>query len=60
MRYLALVFFVVAMVAAVLGFTGMWIAANGIAKILFFVFLGLFLISVVASLSARDSHRPLP
>lgn len=48
MLYWALVFFVVALVAGLLGFSGIYVAAAGIAKILFFVFLVLFLVSLVA------------
>lgn len=43
----AVIFFIVALVAAVLGFGGIAGAAAGIAKILFFVFLVLFVISFV-------------
>ncbi|KRS16397.1 MAG: DUF1328 domain-containing protein [Roseovarius sp.] len=43
MLYWALVFFVVAIVAAVFGFGGIASASAGIAQILFFVFLVLFL-----------------
>jgi uncharacterized membrane protein YtjA (UPF0391 family) len=42
MLYWALVFLVVALIAAVLGFTEIAIAAAGVAKILFVVFLVLF------------------
>ena len=45
--------FVVALIAAVLGFTGIAVAAAGIAKILFFLFLVLFLITVVGHLLRR-------
>jgi len=38
----AVIFFVVALLAAVLGFTGIALAAAGIAKILFYVFVILF------------------
>lgn len=44
----ALTFFVVAIVAAVLGFTSIAGAAAGIAKILFFIFLVLTLFALVA------------
>ena len=47
MLYWALVFFVIAMIAAVFGFTGIFVAAAGIAKVLFFVFLVLLIISLV-------------
>jgi uncharacterized membrane protein YtjA (UPF0391 family) len=50
----ALGFFIVALIAAVLGFTGIAVAAAGIAKILFFVFLVLFLFSIVAHLLKRS------
>lgn len=46
----ALAFLVLALVAAFLGFGGVAAASAGIAKILFFVFLGVFLISLVAGL----------
>jgi uncharacterized membrane protein YtjA (UPF0391 family) len=49
----ALIFFVVAIIAAIFGFGGISIAAAGIAKILFFVFLVLFLVSLVMSLARR-------
>jgi uncharacterized membrane protein YtjA (UPF0391 family) len=44
----ALTFFIVAIIAAVLGFTTIAGAAAGIAKILFFVFLVLTLVALVA------------
>src|SRR6185503_20246385 len=47
MLYWALVFLIVALVAAALGFGGIAGASAGIAKILFFVFLVLLLISLV-------------
>ena len=46
----ALTFLVVALIAAVLGFTSIAGAAMGVAKILFFVFLALFLVSAVMHL----------
>jgi uncharacterized membrane protein YtjA (UPF0391 family) len=49
----ALIFFVVALVAAVFGFLGIAVAAAGIAKILFFIFLVLFLVSLVGGLVRR-------
>jgi uncharacterized membrane protein YtjA (UPF0391 family) len=57
MLYWALMFFVVALIAAVFGFTGIALAAAGIAKILFFVFLVFFLIAFVMHLSGRGSAR---
>jgi uncharacterized membrane protein YtjA (UPF0391 family) len=47
MLYWALVFLIVALVAALFGFTGVYVAAAGIARILFFIFLVLFIISLV-------------
>lgn len=52
----ALVFFIVALVAAALGFGGMAAAATGIAQILFFVFLALFLLFLIGGIVPR---RPL-
>jgi len=53
MLYYALVFFVIAIVAALLGFGGVAVAFAGIAKILFVIFLVLFLVSLVAHVSRR-------
>ena len=46
----ALGFFLVAILAAVLGFGGIAVAAAGIARILFFIFIVLFLVSIISSL----------
>ena len=48
MLHMALTFLVIALIAALFGFTGIYVAAAGIAKILFFVFIVLFLISALA------------
>ncbi len=50
MLHCALVFFIVASIAAVFGFTGIAMGAAAIAKILFFIFLVLFVVSLVAGL----------
>jgi uncharacterized membrane protein YtjA (UPF0391 family) len=55
----ALTFLVVAIIAAVLGFTSFAGAAMGIAKILFFVFLALFAVSAVMHF-ARSRGRGVP
>jgi len=55
MLYWALMFLVVAIIAAVLGFTGIAIVSAGIAKLLFFVFVVLFVITLVAHLGRRGS-----
>jgi uncharacterized membrane protein YtjA (UPF0391 family) len=49
----ALGFFIVALFAAVLGFSGIALAAAGVAKILFYIFLVLFLVSLVSHLLRR-------
>ena len=46
----ALTFLVVALIAGLLGFTSIAGAAIGVAKILFFVFLVLFVVSLVMHL----------
>lgn len=46
----ALTFLVIALIAAALGFGGIAGTSVGIAKILFFVFLALFVISMIARL----------
>jgi uncharacterized membrane protein YtjA (UPF0391 family) len=48
-------FLVFALIAAVFGFTGIAIAAAGIAKLLFFIFIVFFAISLVTHLSSRGS-----
>ena len=47
----ALIFFIVSLVAALFGFGGISAAAAGIAEILFYVFLALFVIALVAGLA---------
>lgn len=50
-------FFIVAIIAGLLGFTGIMATATGIAKILFYIFIILFVISIVIQLfqnSKRD------
>jgi len=53
MLYYALVFLVIALVAGLLGFGVVSFAAAGMAKILFFIFLVLFLFSLVSHMSRR-------
>jgi uncharacterized membrane protein YtjA (UPF0391 family) len=53
MLYYALVFFIIAIVAALFGFGGVAVAFAGFAKILFFLFLVLFLVSLVMHLGRR-------
>jgi uncharacterized membrane protein YtjA (UPF0391 family) len=49
----ALIFFVVALIAAVLGFTGIALAAAGVAKILFYIFVILFVLSLLGHVARR-------
>ena len=50
MLRLALLFLVISLIAAALNFTGIAGAAAGIAQILFFTFLGLCVLALVAGL----------
>ena len=52
----ALTFFILALVAAIFGFGGIAATSAGIAKVLFFVFLVLFVIALV---TGRSPHPPL-
>jgi uncharacterized membrane protein YtjA (UPF0391 family) len=49
----AVTFFIIALVAALFGFGGIAAAATGIAKILFFVFIALFILSLIAGIVRR-------
>ena len=49
----ALIFFLVALVAAVFGFTGIAAAAAGVAKVLFFFFVVLFLLTLLGHVARR-------
>lgn len=49
----AIAFFVIAIIAAIFGFGGIAVAAAGIAKILFFIFLVLFLVALLGGLVRR-------
>jgi uncharacterized membrane protein YtjA (UPF0391 family) len=55
MLYWAAVFFIIAIVAGILGFGGVSAAASGIAQVLFFVFLVIFLIALVMGMGRRRS-----
>jgi uncharacterized membrane protein YtjA (UPF0391 family) len=56
MLYWALVFFIVALIAAVFGFGGIAVGAASIAKVLFFIFIVLFIVSLLMG----GVRRPLP
>lgn len=47
----ALIFFVISVIAGALGFTGISSAAGGLARILFFVALAIFVIFLVLGLT---------
>lgn len=53
MLHYAVVFFIVALVAALFGFGGIAAGAVEIAKILFFIFVVLFVVSLIAGLVRR-------
>ena len=53
MLYYTLVFLIIALVAGLLGFGVISFAAAGIAKVLFFIFLVLFLFGLVSHMSRR-------
>lgn len=55
MLHYAVVFFVIALIAAVFGFGGIAAGAVGIAKLLFFVFIVLAAVSFVVNL-VRSRH----
>ena len=54
MLYYAAVFFVIALIAALFGFGGIAVGAVEIAKFLFFVFLVLFVVSLIVGLFRRS------
>ena len=55
MLYYALVFLLLALVAGFLGFGGVAFAAAGIAKILFGLFLVLFLVGIIMHVGRRGT-----
>jgi uncharacterized membrane protein YtjA (UPF0391 family) len=57
MLYWALMFFVVALIAGVLGFGGIASASAGIAQVLFFVFLVLLVASLIMHLVNGRKRR---
>ena len=48
MLYYAWIFLVLAIIAAIFGFGGIAVAAAGVAKVLFFIFLAIFVIGLIA------------
>ncbi len=59
MLHYAAVFFIIALIAAVFGFTGIAVGAAAVAKLLFFVFLVLFVISLIIH-GVRSASRGSP
>jgi len=55
MLHYAVVFFVIALIAALFGFGGIAAGAIEIAKVLFFIFQALFIVSLVLGLFRRDT-----
>ncbi len=51
----ALIFFVISLVAGAFGFTGISAAAGGVARILFFIFVVIFLVFLVLGLMAGEA-----
>jgi uncharacterized membrane protein YtjA (UPF0391 family) len=49
----AVTFFIISIIAAVFGFSGIAATTAGIAQILFFLFLGLFVISLLMHVSRK-------
>lgn len=54
---LAIIFFIIATIAAIFGFGGIAAGAVGIAKVFFWIFVVLFIISLIAGYS-RKERRP--
>lgn len=55
---LVITLFIISIIAAVFGYTGIAVAAAGIAKIIFFIFVVLFVISLIFYL--LTGRRPPP
>lgn len=55
MLYWATIFFILALIAGLFGFTGIGAASAGIAQTLFFIFLAVFVISLIAHLVTGKS-----
>jgi uncharacterized membrane protein YtjA (UPF0391 family) len=53
----SLIFLIVALIAALLGFTGIAEGAASIAKVLFYIFIGLFLFAVITGTLLMDKKK---
>jgi uncharacterized membrane protein YtjA (UPF0391 family) len=49
----AIIFFIIAIIAALFGFGGIAVGAAAIAKILFYIFLVIFLVTLVMGIARR-------
>ena len=58
MLYWAVVFFIIAVIAALFGFTTIAGAALGLAKIVFFIFVVLFVIALIMGLMSGRGATP--
>lgn len=54
MLHYAVVFFVIALIAAIFGFGGIAAGAASIAKVLFFIFLAIFVVTLLMGLIKRN------
>ena len=60
MLYWALVFFIISVIAGVFGFGGVSVAAAGIAQILFYIFVVIFLVALITGLLGGRRAGPPP
>ena len=56
----SLIFLIVAMIAALFGFGGIASSAAGIAQVLFFIFIVLFVVGLLLGLMTGGRGGPLP
>ena len=57
MLYYAVIFLCVAIISGLLGFAGIAFAAVGIARVLFFLFLVMFLVTFLTHLATRGGRH---
>lgn len=57
MLYWALVFLVISLIAALFGFTGIAVAFAGIAKVLFFIFVVMFVLALIFGWRRRPPSK---
>ena len=57
MLYWALVFFLISLIAALFGFTGIAVAFAGIAKVLFFIFVVMFVLALIFGWRRRPPSK---